>query len=56
MKKMSNEGQELILLLLMGLLCWDLVYGNTVMSAGHQILQRGGISQEIEQFENEWNK
>lgn len=55
--KVSNEGQELILLLLMGLLCWDLVFGNTVMDASHKVLYNAGISQKIERFENEyWNK
>lgn len=54
--KVSNEGQEVILLLLMGLLCWDLVFGDNVMNTGHQMLYNAGISQKIERFENEWNR
>lgn len=58
MEKKSNDGAgtELIILLLMGLLAYDLVFGNTVMNAGHQMLQRGGISQKIEKFESELHK
>ena len=54
--KDSNGGQDLILLLLMGLLAYDLVFGNTVMNAGHQMLYNAGISQKIEQFEQSYFK
>lgn len=51
--KVSNEGSELILLLIM---CWFLfqcVFTNNVEQAGHQALQKIGVSQRIEQFENQ---
>lgn len=55
--KVSNEGQELILLLLMGLFVYNLVFTDNVMDAGHKVLHNAGISQKIERFENEyWNK
>lgn len=50
--KVSNEGQELILLILGAWFLYQCVFTNNVVDAGHQALQKMGVSQRIEQFEN----
>lgn len=51
--KVSNEGQELILLLIMVWFLYQCVFTNNVTDAGHQVLQKIGVSQQIEKFENQ---
>lgn len=54
--KVSNEGQELILLIIMAWFLFQCVFTNNVEEKGHQVLQKIGVYQKIEQFESDYNR
>ena len=51
MAKANGEFKEIVILFLIAIFLWDCVYGNTVVSIGHDIFTKVGISQQIERYE-----
>ena len=49
--KISNEGSELIILLIICCFLFKCVFTDGIYNVAHRFLQDTGISQKIEQFE-----
>ena len=52
--KVSNEGQELIILLIIGFILYHTMVTEKTFTVGHEILQNMGVSQRIERFEERY--
>lgn len=52
MAKQNTDFKDCVILFIIVALLYDCIYGNKVVSIGHNIFQKTGVSQQIERFES----
>lgn len=56
MAKMSNEGQELILLLIMGYFLFQCIFTDNIINTGHDVFVKIGIEDKIQELDRYINR